>query len=276
MAFTLQHFLPQRTSSWIIRKLTRIQTSWFKNNFIKYFAKAFNVNWDEAKINDPREFKHFNDFFTRELKEGVRPQADAAFVVPADGKIACCGRLEGLQFIRAKGHDFSLSALIADPALADEFKDGLYTTIYLSPRDYHRIHMPHTGTLTKMIHIPGKLYSVSLKTAVAIPTLFAQNERVVCVFDCAKFGKFILILVGAINVSSIQTVWAQEITPPYGKTIAYTDYAKDAQITLEKGAEMGRFNMGSTVIILTQNSNLNLDPKIIEDAVVMLGQALLN
>jgi phosphatidylserine decarboxylase len=268
MAFSIQHFLPQRASSWLIRKLTRIETPWFKNAFIKYFAKAFKINWNESEITDIKEFKHFNAFFTRALKEGVRPLSNVDVVIPADGAVACAGKLDGLKFIRAKGHDFSLDALLADPSLAAEFTGGVYTTIYLSPRDYHRIHMPMTGTLRKMIHIPGKLYSVSLKTAVAIPTLFAQNERVVCVFD-SSFGKFALVLVGAINVSSIETVWAGSITPPYGKVIRYTDYSDG--IVLEKGAEMGRFNMGSTVIVIAQNSELKLDTSIIEDAITQMG-----
>ncbi len=272
MAFTIQHFLPQRASSWVIRKLTRIETPWFKNSFIKYFAKAFNINWDESRIKEINQFKHFNDFFTRELKEGARPLSNADVVMPADGAIACNGHLEGLKFIRAKGHDFDLAALLADSDLASEFNNGLYTTIYLSPRDYHRIHMPMTGTLSKMIHIPGKLYSVSLSTAVAIPTLFAQNERVVCVFD-SNLGKFALVLVGAINVSSIETVWAGTITPPYGKTIQHVDY--DQGVTLEKGVEMGRFNMGSTVIMIAQNPELQIDSSVVEDAIVRMGMPLM-
>lgn len=272
MAFTIQHFLPQRTSSWIIRKLTRIETPWFKNIFIKYFAKIFNINWEESRIENINQFRNFNDFFTRELKEGMRPLSDAEVVMPADGMIACVGHLEGLKFIRAKGHDFDLKTLLADSDLAAEFNNGLYTTIYLSPRDYHRIHMPMTGTLSKMIHIPGKLYSVSLKTAIAIPTLFAQNERVVCVFE-SNLGKFVLVLVGAINVSSIETVWAGTITPPYGKTVQYIDY--DHGVTLEKGVEMGRFNMGSTVIMIAQNQELQFNSAVVEDVIARMGMPLM-
>ncbi|MBS7827813.1 archaetidylserine decarboxylase [Wohlfahrtiimonas chitiniclastica] len=271
---SIQYFLPQRLSSWCMRKLTRIRTPWFKNLFIKVFSKLYDINWQESAVKNPEEFKTFNEFFTRSLEKGARPIADAPLVSPADGKIAACGNLEDTQFIRAKGHDFTVESLIADPELAQTFKDGSFATVYLSPRDYHRVHMPAAGTLLRTIHIPGKLYSVSLKTAGQIPTLFAENERYVSVFD-TEYGKMIVILVGAINVSSMETVWAGEITPPYGKVLAYQNY--EDGMTLEKGAEMGRFNMGSTAIVLLEkNDRVALNPELKEAAPVQMGGALYN
>lgn len=271
---SIQYFLPQRLSSWCIRKLTRIRAVWFKNLFIKVFSKLYKINWDESKYSSPNDFKTFNEFFTRPLKEGARVISDAPLVSPADGKIAACGQLENTQFVRAKGHDFTVESLIADTELAATFKDGSFATVYLSPKDYHRVHMPATGKLLRTIHVPGKLYSVSLKTAAQIPTLFAENERYVCLFE-TEYGKMIVILVGAINVSSMATVWGGDVTPPYGRVIDYTTYERD--ITLEKGAEMGRFNMGSTAIVLLEkNDNVALNQVLAEGSAIQMGNALYN
>ena len=271
---SIQYFLPQRLSSWCIRKLTRIRGVWFKNLFIKVFSKLYKINWDESKYSSPDDFKTFNEFFTRPLKEGARVISDAPLVSPADGKIAACGQLDNTQFVRAKGHDFTVESLIADPELAVTFKDGSFATVYLSPKDYHRVHMPATGKLLRTIHVPGKLYSVSLKTAAQIPTLFAENERYVCLFE-TEYGKMIVILVGAINVSSMATVWGGDVTPPYGRVIDYKTYERD--ITLEKGAEMGRFNMGSTAIVLLEkNDNVALNQVLAEGSAIQMGNALYN
>lgn len=269
----LKNITFQRLSSWFFRKITRVKTGWFKNLFISQFAKIYKIEWQDCVRQTPQEFSSFNDFFTRELKPEARPISDAEVVMPADGKIAACGTLSNTQFIRAKGHDFTLEALIADPELAQTFKDGQFATIYLSPRDYHRIHMPIAGKLERTIHIPGKLYSVSLKTAENIPTLFAENERHVSVFDTAH-GKVIVILVGAINVSSMETVWDGTITPPYASILKYSDYSHE-EISLEKGEEMGRFNMGSTVIVITENNDLALESQLKEYHPVKLGESLL-
>ncbi len=264
----------QRASSWLFRKITRIRTPWFKNFFIKQFAKLYKIEWQDYARQSPAQFTTFNDFFTRELKEGARPIENADIVSPADGKIAAFGQLDNTTFIHAKGHQFTLESLIADPALAKEFANGQFATVYLSPRDYHRIHMPITGTLQKTIHIPGKLYSVSLKMTETIPALFAENERHVSLFNTEK-GKILLILVGAVNVSSIETIWAGTITPPYGKILQYSDYSNES-ITIEKGQEMGRFNMGSTVIMITDNSELDFAEAICEHGAIKLGEALLS
>ncbi len=273
MIFMLKNLTFQRLSSWFFRKITRIKTTWFKNLFISQFAKIYKIDWQDCVRQRPEEFHNFNDFFTRELTENARPISDAEIVSPADGKIAACGRLSDTQFIHAKGHNFTLESLIADPELAKNFKDGQFATIYLSPRDYHRVHMPITGKLLRTIHIPGMLYSVSLNTAAKIPSLFAENERHVSLFD-TEFGKVIVILVGAINVSSIETVWAGTITPPYGTLLKYSDYQNE-NIILEKGAEMGRFNMGSTAIVITENNALNLNSLLKERHPIKLGEPLL-
>lgn len=264
----------QRASSWLFRKLTRIKTAWFKNLFITQFAKLYKIDWQDCVRQKPQEYLHFNDFFTRELKKDARPIADNAIVSPADGRIAAAGSLSNTDFIRAKGHDFTLEALIADPSLAEIFRDGHFTTVYLSPRDYHRIHMPVTGKLLRTIHIPGKLYSVSMKMADKIPTLFAENERLVSLFE-TEYGKVLVILVGAINVSSIETIWTGTITPPYGKVLQYSDYQHE-DIILKKGQEMGRFNMGSTAIVITEKEGLSLLTNIQEDAIIRLGEGLLD
>lgn len=269
---SIQYFLPQRLSSWCIRKLTRIRTVWFKNLFIKVFSKLYKINWEESKYSSPDDFKTFNEFFTRPLEFGARPIAESPLVSPADGKIAACGQLQNTQFVKAKGHDFTVESLIADPELAEDFKDGSFATVYLSPSDYHRVHMPVKGKLLRTIHIPGKLYSVSLKTASQIPTLFAENERYVCLFD-TEYGKMIVILVGAINVSSMATVWGGDVTPPYGRVIGYQTYDRD--IELDKGAEMGRFNMGSTAIVLLEkNDSVVLNESLKEGSAIKMGETL--
>lgn len=271
---SIQYFLPQRFSSWCIRKLTRIRTIWFKNLFIKVFAQLYKINWEESKYSSPEDFKTFNEFFTRQLEVDARPIADVPLVSPADGKIAACGILDSTRFIQAKGHDFTVESLIADPELADVFKYGSFATVYLSPSDYHRVHMPTKGKLLRTIHIPGKLYSVSLKTAAQIPTLFAENERYVCLFD-TEYGKMIVILVGAINVSSMATVWGGDVTPPYGRVIEYSSYDRD--IELDKGAEMGRFNMGSTAIVLLEkNDTVALNGLLKEGGSIKMGTPLFN
>ncbi|MHC5225918.1 archaetidylserine decarboxylase [Ignatzschineria sp. LJL83] len=270
----LKNITFQRLSSWFFRKITRIKTKWFKNLFISQFAKIYKIDWQDCVRQRPEDFSSFNDFFTRELKPEARPLSDAPIISPADGKIAACGQLSDTEFIHAKGHHFTLEALIADPELAKDFKDGQFATIYLSPRDYHRIHMPVSGRLERTIHIPGMLYSVSLKTAENIPTLFAENERHVSLFD-TEYGKVIVILVGAINVSSMETVWEGTITPPYASILKYSDYQNE-EIFLEKGEEMGRFNMGSTVIVITENNELQLDEILKEYQPIKLGEALLH
>lgn len=267
-------FALQRISSWIFRKLTRVKAPWFKNNFINLFAKLYKINWAESRRKKAEEFIHFNDFFTRELEEGARPIAESLFVSPADGKIAAFGQLKETQFIEAKGHHFELASLIANPELAQDFANGSFATIYLSPANYHRVHMPITGRLLESVHIPGRLYSVSLKTAERIPSLFAENERLVTIFE-TEIGRMILILVGAINVSSMETVWSGLVTPPYAKVPLYKNHEAE-DITIEKGEEMGRFNMGSTAIVITEAKAIEFARTIAQNAPIRLGEQLMN
>ena len=269
-----QYLIPHHFLSMAMYRLTRSKIVWFKNLFIRFIVKAYNVNISEAAAEDIYSFSSFNAFFTRELRAGVRPIANSGLVSPVDGAISQIGNIEQGQIIQAKGQDYSVLELLAgDDALAKQFDGGQFTTIYLSPSDYHRIHMPQTGVLQKMTYIPGKLFSVSPRTARAVPRLFARNERVVTVFETAQ-GPMVLILVGAIFVGSMETIWQGQITPPYGKEIQHWHYENEQAIALEKGQEMGRFNMGSTVIILLPKGSDTWLETLKESDKVQLGQAM--
>ena len=252
----LPHHAISRVTHWAVR----VETPWFKNLLIKTFIRVFKVDMSEALEEDPTAYPTFNAFFTRALKPNARPMPDDpnAILSPADGTISQMGPIEGDTIFQAKGHGFTTAELLGgDEALAEAFRDGWFATIYLSPRDYHRIHMPMTGTLRKMIHVPGRLFSVAPFTVRTVPRLFARNERVACIFDTEQ-GPMALVLVGAINVGSIETVWAGEVTPPAGRRVTITDYPADYPVSKDseglpaypKGGEMGRFNMGSTVIVV--------------------------
>ncbi|ABI56216.1 archaetidylserine decarboxylase [Alkalilimnicola ehrlichii MLHE-1] len=247
--------LPHHAISRMVHWAVRVETPWFKNLLIKAFIRVFKVDMSEALEEDPTAYPTFNAFFTRALKPEARPLPDDpdAILSPADGTISQMGPIERDTIFQAKGHSFTTAELLGgDEALAEEFRDGWFATIYLSPRDYHRVHMPMTGTLRQMIHIPGRLFSVAPFTVRTVPKLFARNERVACIFDTDR-GPMAVVLVGAINVGSIETVWAGEITPPAGIRAQYSNYEADNAPTIARGHEMGRFNMGSTVITL-QNS----------------------
>lgn len=267
------YVLPHHFLSRIVYFLTRRQSR-FVVPFIQFFSKKFNVNLSEAAVQDLSQFSTFNEFFTRELKSGARPINDAedTMVSPVDGTISECGSIKNGSIFQAKGHDYSLLSLLGnDQALADLFQNGQFSTIYLSPRDYHRIHMPCRGILTHQIHVPGRLFSVAPFTVNTIPSVFARNERVVTIFK-TDFGSMAMILVGAMNVAAIETVWDGLITPPKGKEVS-TKLFDTHPVTLEKGEEMGRFNMGSTVILLTNNTDLEWinNPK--NGDAVRLGEA---
>jgi phosphatidylserine decarboxylase len=217
----------------------------------------------------------FNEFFTRALKDGVRPLSDAALICPVDGAISQFGKIEQEQIFQAKGHHYSTTALVGgDAALAAHFRDGHFATIYLSPRDYHRIHMPAAGRLIRMIHVPGDLFSVNPTTARGVPGLFARNERVVCVFEGAA-GPFVLALVGATIVGSVATPWHGVVTPP--RSGALREWQYDTQrIELAQGEEMGRFLLGSTVVMLFPNRPLTFNPSWQPGTPVRLGEAMAN
>ena len=216
---------------------------------IRWFVRRYGVNMDEAAEPDITHYASFNAFFTRALKPGARPLASAELTCPVDGAISQFGTIERDQILQAKGHRYSTTALVGgDHALAAHFQDGLFATLYLSPKDYHRIHMPCDARLLRMVHVPGKLFSVNPTTARSVPGLFARNERVVCVFDSAH-GPFVLALVGATIVGSMATVWHGVVSPPRGAQLREWSY-NDQDVQLKQGAEMGRFLLGSTVVML--------------------------
>ena len=249
---TLQYLIPQHALSRLVGMLARSEVPWIKTTFINLFMKRFGIDLSEAQIEDPDQFETFNAFFTRALKEDARPleAADAADIAcPADGAVSQLGAIRANQVFQAKGHDYSLYDLLGgDSALASEFTNGQFATIYLSPRDYHRVHMPVTGTLRETRYVPGDLFSVNEATANGVPNLFARNERLVCIFD-TEHGPAAVILVGAMIVAGIETVFSGQVTP-LPKQVVTTDYQRTAPITLEKGDELGRFLLGSTVVLL--------------------------
>ena len=247
----LQLCLPTRFISWIVFTLTRIEHSGFKNAFIKWFMNAFKISLAEAEFERPEDYASFNAFFTRALKPGVRPlDADPRTLLsPVDGTISQLGNIEAGRIFQAKGHSYTAAELLGSEELALLFSGGGFCTIYLAPYNYHRIHMPVSATLREWLLIPGRLFSVNPATARALPRVFARNERVVAMFDTA-FGPMAMVLVGALNVGSMETVWAGQITPPHVRG-GLLHYFPGSEIRLDRGAEMGRFNMGSTVILLT-------------------------
>jgi phosphatidylserine decarboxylase len=272
------YLLPPRLLTRLVYRLTRVRTPWFKDFLIRRFIAWFQVNMSEAAEPDPRRYADFNQFFTRALRTGARPLADGGHVLccPVDGAVSQAGLLADDSLLQAKGRTFSLTRLLGgEEARALPFRGGCFVTLYLSPRDYHRIHMPLRGHLQEMVHIPGKLFSVAPLTTRVVPHLFARNERVVALFVTAA-GPMAMVLVGAINVASIETVWAGAITPPLGKTRRYWHYpdTEPAALTLDRGAEMGRFNMGSTVIVLFARDAVRWDPAIQPGAGVRMGQPL--
>ncbi len=245
-----QYPLPHHALSRMVGKLTHCKIPWVKNLLIRLFVLRFDIDVTEAANKEPAAYSCFNDFFTRALKPGVRPVATEkdTIVSPVDGTVSQIGSLTSQWLIQAKGRDYSASTLLGDQTLAKQFEDGEFTTLYLSPRDYHRVHMPMAGSLRQMIHIPGRLFSVNPATTASVENLFARNERVVCLFD-TEVGPMAMVLVGALLVASIETVWHGVVTPPKRRTVQRWHYAEN-RIELQKGEEMGRFNMGSTVILL--------------------------
>jgi phosphatidylserine decarboxylase len=273
-----QYLLPQRLLTRCGNRLTRLRAPWSKDFLIRRFIAHFQVDLSEAAIPDPGAYADFNQFFTRALRPGARPLAEGErdLCCPVDGTVSQAGRLAGDRLLQAKGRSYSLSQLLGGDARRTlPFHEGGFITLYLSPRDYHRIHIPLPGQLTEMIHIPGRLFSVSPLTTRVVPDLFARNERLVTLF-ATPAGPMAMILVGAIMVASIETVWTGVITPPLGITLRQWSYpatGPDA-VFLDKGAEMGRFNMGSTVILLFAGDAVRWDPAIQPDASVRMGQRL--
>jgi len=248
----MQYPLPQHALSRLIHWLMRLQLPAAKNRLIHWFVGQFKVDLSEATLNRAEDFESFNAFFTRALDPEARPVAfgEHNVVSPVDGRISEIGRIDGERLYQAKGHHYSLGALLAgSERLAQAYLDGHFATLYLAPSNYHRIHMPVSGTLREMIYVPGRLFSVNEATVKNVPGLFARNERVICHFETLH-GPMAMILVGAIFVGSIETVWAGEITPGRPRRLESSDYGGSRGVRLVQGEEMGRFNMGSTVILL--------------------------
>ena len=269
-----QYLLPHHMLSRIMLRLTRIRITWLKNIFVPWFIRHFKVDMSEAVDEDWRHYPDFNSFFTRAIKPEVRPITTNAkeLACPVDGTVSQAGHIQTNQIFQAKGHSYSLQTLVGDTELATQFENGHFATLYLSPRDYHRIHMPVAGQLKRMIHVPGRLFSVNPATARTIPGLFARNERVVAIYD-TEFGPMAMILVGAIFVASIETIWHGVVTPPKGQQIRHWDYT-DQNIKQDKGEEMGRFNMGSTVIVLFGPDHIQWHESIKAEASIRMGQTL--
>lgn len=266
--------LPQHFLSSLIHRFMRIKHPGFKNFQISQFIKLFKVNMNEAIQKDIDSFEDFNHFFTRELKPEVRidETSDNELCCPVDGAISEMGDIEERHLFQAKGHYYQLDDLLAgDQALTDTFRNGRFATIYLSPRDYHRIHMPISGQLKEMIHVPGRLFGVNRASVKTIPHLFSRNERVISIFE-TKAGQMALIQVGAIFVSSIETIWHGVVTPPRCYQVQNWEY-QDEQI-INKAEEMGRFNMGSTVVLLFAKDMVEWNDELEANTPVQLGQLL--
>jgi phosphatidylserine decarboxylase len=268
----IQYLLPQHAVSRLVLAVTRVRTPWFKNATIRGFLKLYRVDMSEAAETDPYRYGSFNEFFTRALTAGARPIARDARAVasPADGCVSEVGSIEGDRLLQAKGRHYRLTELLAAQPWASRFEGGSFATIYLAPFNYHRVHMPLRGELKETVYVPGRLFSVNAVTAQHVPRLFARNERVLTLFDTAH-GQVALVMVGALNVGSMATVWAGDITPAARRVITRVPAAPTM---LEKGAELGRFNMGSTVVLLFEPNRLRWDPQLRAGRAVRLGQLL--
>lgn len=277
LSAAIQAPLPHHALSRLIYRLLRIEVPWLKNLQIATIARIYGVDWSEAADGEPDDYSHFNAFFTRALKPGARPVADGPGEVacPVDGVVSQAGRIESGRIFQAKGRSYTAAELLASEERAKPFENGSFATLYLSPRDYHRIHMPLAGELVSMTHVPGRLFSVNPGTTRAVPRLFARNERVACLFD-TEAGPMALVLVGAIFVAAIETVWAGLVTPPAGRVAVTRLYGKETGqvVRLDRGQEMGRFNMGSTVIVLFGDGAVEWGEKLRPTAAVKMGEAI--
>lgn len=269
----LQRLLPKHALSRLIAKAAESQTVWLKNALIERAIASFDINIDEAESDDINDYKNFNSFFTRALKDGVRPidNDDQAVVSPADGAVSQAGPINHHKIIQAKGSDYSVSRLLGDSQQAKSYENGSFATIYLSPRDYHRVHIPAAGKLISTRYIPGDLFSVNDQTAQALPNLFARNERLVCEFE-SENGNFVVVFVGAMLVAGIETVWGGFETPGRG-AIRETDFS-DRDLSYKKGDEIGRFKFGSTVILLFPEDRIRWQDSLMPQADVQMGEKI--
>ena len=277
LAVLPQYLLPQQALTRFAGVVARWRGGAISTGLIRWFVGRYGVDMTEAAEPRIEAYASFNDFFTRALRPDARPLAAADWICPVDGAISQFGRIERDQIFQAKGHRYSSAALLGgDAALAAPFDDGSFATLYLSPRDYHRIHMPCAGTLRRMLHVPGALFSVNPSTARGVPGLFARNERVVCLFDVAQGRPFALVLVGATIVGSMATVWHGPVNPPRPGLLREWRYDdRSPPVALAQGAEMGRFLLGSTVVMLFPNdAGLAFDPTWAAGGPIRLGQAM--
>ena len=270
----IQYLLPHHLLSSMVHWFLRIRVKTIKNVQITLISEVTGVDWSESKLKSASDFENFNAFFTRELAAGARPidPDPDSFTAPSDGKISQCGRLTNNRILQAKGQYYSLKNLLANDPAASDFHNGFFHTIYLAPRDYHRVHMPMSGDLQRMIHVPGRLFSVAPYNVHRVPGLFTRNERVISLF-ATSHGPMALILVGAMLVSSMETTWSGAVTPPRGKRVTTSDWSR-RNIRLEKGQEMGRFNMGSTVILLLPAGAVSTLADYGTEDIVVMGQKL--
>jgi len=272
----LQYILPKRALSRLIYALARSEVRWIRNTFLRSFLGVYRLNMAEAVQPDPFAYRSFNDFFTRALRPGVRPIAEDADAVvsPVDGTVSQCGAIAGDQLIQAKGQDYSLQELLAGDAEAvATYRGGSFACIYLAPYNYHRIHMPYAGTARDNVYVPGELFSVNAATARAVPRVFARNERLICDF-ATPLGRMAVILVGALFVGSIETVHCGEVNPPPRGRKAPTRIATGLGRHFAKGEELGRFNMGSTVILLFERNRIDWESTLVPQATVQLGRPI--
>ena len=273
LAVLPQYLLPKQALTALAGRIAGAQAGRLTTQLIKWFVQRYQVNMSEAADSNIASYVSFNDFFTRALKDGARPLASAELICPVDGAISQFGTIRGQQIFQAKGHDYSSTALLGgDAALAERFDNGSFATLYLSPKDYHRIHMPCNGRLQRMIYVPGELFSVNPTTARAVPGLFARNERVVCIFESTS-GPFALALVGATIVGSMATVWHGVVNAERGGEMREWHYA-DQAVDLQQGAEMGRFLLGSTVVMLFPKGPLHFNPAWAPGRAIRMGEVM--
>jgi phosphatidylserine decarboxylase len=278
LAVLPQYLMPKQLLTVLAGKFANARLGGLTTAVIRRFVARYKVNMQEAANPDIASYASFNEFFTRPLRGDARPLADAEFVCPVDGAISQFGAIDLHSIYQAKNHNYTTTALVGgDAELAAKFAHGSFATLYLSPRDYHRIHMPCTGRLRRMIYVPGELFSVNPATARGVPGLFARNERVVCVFDGdfgnGMTGPFVMVLVGATIVGSMATAWHGVVNPPRTRTVREWRY-DDKEITLDKGEEMGRFLLGSTVVMLFPRNTLNFNPEWSPARAICLGEAM--
>jgi phosphatidylserine decarboxylase len=271
-----QYLLPKQRLTTLAGRVAGAKGGSMTTRLIRWFVGKYQVNMEEAENSDIASYASFNEFFTRPLKAGVRPLAAADFVCPVDGAISQFGAIDDHHILQAKGHRFTTTELVGgDASLAAHFRHGSFANLYLSPKDYHRLHMPCDGKLTRMIYVPGALFSVNPTTARGVPNLFARNERVVCVFESPEHGPFVMVLVGATIVGSMATVWHGVVNPKRPQKISEWTYT-DQDIVLKKGEEMGRFLLGSTIVMLFQPNTIAFNPDWAPERAVRLGELMGN